>query len=74
VFWLDLLTPLIGLNEDETEQALAALAEEPQIHPLEGLRVFDARSFRERLEWVRLTDVRKVTQRWETGGRPARPD
>jgi len=64
-FWLDLLVPLVEMDAAEADAALTALAAEPQIHPLEGLRAFDRQTLRERLEWARLTDVRKVYQRWE---------
>ncbi len=66
IFWLCLMDPVAGLSEEAAEEALEELSDEPQIHPVDGLRMYDVRELRERLWWARLANMELLFSQWKS--------
>ncbi len=66
IFWLCLMDPVTGLPEEAAEETLEELSDEPQIHPVDGLRMYDVRELRERLWWARLADMELLFTQWKS--------
>ncbi len=59
------MEPLVSLADETAEEALEELSEEPQIHPVDGLRMYDVRELRERLWWARLANMELLFDQWK---------
>ncbi len=74
IFWLCLMDPLTGMDDDAAEEALEELSEEPQIHPIDGLRMYEVRELRERFWWARLANMELLFDQWRSSPRQEADD
>ena len=64
MFWLDLLQPLADLSDAGLESRLEELAWQTFEHPNDGAKMYDVRTLRERLWWVKLANTVKIRDEW----------